>query len=93
MSAAPEEITVNPENRGRLDTPGDRGWEGSARHGAEKKHLIVSTDSHLERTGAVIVRSEKAGRFNQGRFLPDEKRCCESLGPKQTLCEMLPARG
>ncbi len=43
-----------------------------------------------ERTVAVIVRSEKAGSFNQGRFLPDEKRYYESLGPKQTPCEMLP---
>jgi hypothetical protein len=51
MSAAPEEITVNPESRGRLDTPGDRGWEGSARPGAEKKHFIVSTDSPLNARG------------------------------------------
>ena len=46
-----------------------------------------------ERTVAVIVRSEKAGGFNQGRFLPEENRYYESLGPKQTPCEMLPARG
>ncbi len=47
MSALPEEITVNPENCWRLETPGAQGWEGSARPGTEKKYFIISTDSHL----------------------------------------------
>jgi predicted metal-dependent enzyme (double-stranded beta helix superfamily) len=43
-----------------------------------------------ERTVAVIIRSEKAGGFNQGRY--DLETCAyfESLGPRQTPVEMLP---
>jgi len=43
-----------------------------------------------ERTVAVIVRSEKSGGFNQGRFEPETNRYYESLGPRQTPAEMLP---
>lgn len=45
-----------------------------------------------ERTVAVIVRSQKGGDFNQGRYIPDKNRYYESLGPRQTPCEMLPQR-
>jgi predicted metal-dependent enzyme (double-stranded beta helix superfamily) len=43
-----------------------------------------------ERTVAVIIRSEKSGGFNQGRYVPDTNGYYESLGPRQTPCEMLP---
>jgi predicted metal-dependent enzyme (double-stranded beta helix superfamily) len=43
-----------------------------------------------ERTVAVIIRSQKGGDFNQGRYIPEEIRYYESLGPRQTPCEMLP---
>ena len=43
-----------------------------------------------ERTVAVIIRSQKGGDFNQGRYVPEENRYYESLGPRQTPCEMLP---
>ena len=43
-----------------------------------------------ERTVAVIIRSQKGGDFNQGRYVPEENRYYESLGPRQTRCEMLP---
>src|SRR5262245_53517979 len=43
-----------------------------------------------ERTVAVIIRSQKGGEFNQGRYVPEENRYYESLGPRQTRCEMLP---
>ncbi len=43
-----------------------------------------------ERTVAVIIRSQKGGEFNQGRYVPEENRYYESLGPRQTPCEMLP---
>jgi hypothetical protein len=39
---------------------------------------------------AVIIRSQKGGEFNQGRYVPEENRYYESLGPRQTRCEMLP---
>jgi hypothetical protein len=45
-----------------------------------------------ERTVAIIIRSEKSGGFNQGRFIPETNGYYESLGPRQTPCEMLPGR-
>ncbi|HTN69924.1 MAG TPA: hypothetical protein VMO00_02435 [Methylomirabilota bacterium] len=45
-----------------------------------------------ERTVAVIIRSQKGGDFNQGRYVPEKNEYYESLGPRQTPCEMLPAR-
>ena len=43
-----------------------------------------------ERTVAVIIRSQKSGGFNQGRYDPETNRYWESLGPRQTPVEMLP---
>ncbi len=43
-----------------------------------------------ERTVAVIIRSQKGGTFNQGRYDLETNRYWESLGPRQTPCEMLP---
>jgi predicted metal-dependent enzyme (double-stranded beta helix superfamily) len=45
-----------------------------------------------ERTVAVIVRSQKGGDFNQGRYVPERNEYYESLGPRQTPCEMLPKK-
>jgi len=45
-----------------------------------------------ERTVAVIIRSEKGGSFNQGRYEPETNRYYESLGPRQTPAEMLPKK-
>jgi predicted metal-dependent enzyme (double-stranded beta helix superfamily) len=45
-----------------------------------------------ERAVAVIIRSQKGGDFNQGRYNPEKNEYYESLGPRQTPCEMLPAR-
>jgi predicted metal-dependent enzyme (double-stranded beta helix superfamily) len=42
-----------------------------------------------ERTVAVIIRSQRGGDFNQGRYIPEENKYYESLGPRQTRCEML----
>ncbi|HUK40661.1 MAG TPA: hypothetical protein VLX11_06455 [Candidatus Acidoferrales bacterium] len=42
-----------------------------------------------ERTVAVIIRSQKGGDFNQGRYIPEKNQYYESLGPRQTPCEML----
>ncbi len=46
-----------------------------------------------ERTVAVIVRSQKGGSFNQGRYKPETNEYYESLGPRQTPVEMLPGSG
>ena len=45
-----------------------------------------------ERTVAIIIRSQKGGDFNQGRYIPEKNGYYESLGPRQTPCEMLPKR-
>jgi predicted metal-dependent enzyme (double-stranded beta helix superfamily) len=45
-----------------------------------------------ERTVAVIIRSQKGGSFNQGRYNPETNEYWEGLGPKQTPVEMLPKR-
>jgi predicted metal-dependent enzyme (double-stranded beta helix superfamily) len=45
-----------------------------------------------ERTVAVIIRSQRGGDFNQGRYVPDKNEYYESLGPRQTRCAMLPKR-
>ena len=45
-----------------------------------------------ERTVAVIIRSQKGGDFNQGRYNPETNEYFESLGPRQTPVEMLPKR-
>jgi predicted metal-dependent enzyme (double-stranded beta helix superfamily) len=45
-----------------------------------------------ERTVAVIIRSEKGGGFNQGRYNPEANEYYESLGPRQTPVEMLARR-
>ncbi len=45
-----------------------------------------------ERTVAVIIRSEKAGGFNQGRYNTETNEYFESLGPRQTPVEMLPKK-
>jgi len=41
---------------------------------------------------AIIIRSELGGTFNQGRYVPENNEYYESLGPRQTLVEMLPKR-
>jgi hypothetical protein len=43
-----------------------------------------------ERTVAVIIRSQKGGSFNQGRYNPETNEYYESLGPRQTPVEMIP---
>ncbi len=45
-----------------------------------------------ERTVAVIIRSEKTGGFNQGRYNTETNEYFESLGPRQTPVEMLPKK-
>jgi predicted metal-dependent enzyme (double-stranded beta helix superfamily) len=45
-----------------------------------------------ERTVAVIIRSQKGGSFNQGRYVPETNTYYESLGPRQTAAEMFPAK-
>ena len=36
----------------------------------------------------MIIRSEKSGAFNQGRYEPETNRYYESLGPRQTPVPM-----
>ena len=46
-----------------------------------------------ERTVAIIVRSQKGGSFNQGRYNPETNEYYESLGPRQTPVDMLSGTG
>ncbi len=40
------ELSINEANKWRLETPGDDGWQWSARPDAEQKFYMVSTDCH-----------------------------------------------
>ena len=65
--------------------------------GAGEIDLVKPYEVHAEqtigeRTVAVIIRSQKAGTFNQGRYDTDTHVYFESLGPRQTPVEMLPAK-
>ena len=40
----------------------------------------------------MIIRSQKGGEFNQGRYDLETNEYYESLGPVQTPCEMLPKK-
>ena len=57
-----------------------------------KPYEIHTENTMGERTVAVIIRSEKSGGFNQGRYDPKTNKYWESLGPRQTPTEMLPKR-
>jgi predicted metal-dependent enzyme (double-stranded beta helix superfamily) len=57
-----------------------------------KPHEIHTEITVGERTVAVIIRSQKGGDFNQGRYNPETNEYYESLGPRQTPCVMLPTR-
>jgi predicted metal-dependent enzyme (double-stranded beta helix superfamily) len=65
--------------------------------GAGEIDLVKPYEIHTEitvgeRTVAIIIRSQKGGEFNQGRYVPEKNGYYESLGPRQTPCEMLPKR-
>ncbi|HEY3302753.1 MAG TPA: hypothetical protein VGL70_04355 [Candidatus Binatia bacterium] len=54
-----------------------------------RPHEIHTEVTVGERAVAVIVRSQKGGGFNQGRYNPETKEYYESLGPRQTPVDML----
>ncbi|MGH7766876.1 MAG: hypothetical protein ACREQP_05430 [Candidatus Binatia bacterium] len=54
-----------------------------------RPHEIHTEVTVGERTVAIIVRSQKGGGFNQGRYNPENNEYYESLGPRQTPVEML----
>ena len=65
--------------------------------GAGEIDLVRPYEVHAEqtvgeRTVAVIIRSQKGGTFNQGRYDIETHGYFESLGPRQTPVEMLPAK-
>ncbi len=53
-----------------------------------KPYEIHTENTVGERTVAVIIRSEKSGGFNQGRYNPETNEYWESLGPRQTPVSM-----
>jgi predicted metal-dependent enzyme (double-stranded beta helix superfamily) len=58
-----------------------------------KPYEVHSETTLGERTVAVIIRSQKGGSFNQGRYDLDSFKYFESFGPRQTPTEMLPDKG
>lgn len=58
-----------------------------------RPYEVHSEMSTGERAVAVIIRSEKNGSFNQGRYLPETNGYYESLGPRQTPMEMFAGSG
>ena len=59
--------------------------------------LVKPYEVHAEVTTGdgstgIIIRSQKAGEFNQGRYDPETNRYWESVGPRQIPAEMLPKR-
>jgi predicted metal-dependent enzyme (double-stranded beta helix superfamily) len=57
-----------------------------------KPYEIHTENTVGERTVAIIIRSEKSGSFNQGRYNLETNEYYESLGPRQTPTEMFPQR-
>jgi len=57
-----------------------------------KPYEVHSEVTVGERTVAVIIRSQKAGEFPQGRYDPETSVYFESVGPRQTPTEMLPSK-
>ena len=51
-------------------------------------HCEASTG---ERAVAIIIRSEKSGGFNQGRYVPETGQYYESPGPRQTPLDLFTA--
>ena len=51
-----------------------------------RPYEIHSEDTIGERAVAVIIRSEKSGSFNQGRYEPDTNRYWQGFGPRQIRC-------
>ena len=55
-----------------------------------KPYEVHAEQTIGQRTVAVIIRSQKSGTFNQGRYDIETHVYFESLGPRQTPVEMLP---
>ncbi len=64
---------------------------GSGEIDLVKPYEVHAEQTIGERTVAVIIRSQKSGTFNQGRYDAETHVYFESLGPRQTPVEMLPA--
>ena len=63
----------------------------------EESHGTLRNEVHTEitvgeRTVAVIIRSEKSGGFNQGRYVPETNGYYESLGPGRRQWRCFPRR-
>jgi len=80
------QATMNPENLWRLETPGHKGWNRTARAGDPKKYFMVSTDSHANEPADLwVTRLPEKYRDRAPRIVTDEKgvqwRYCEGYRP------------
>jgi predicted TIM-barrel fold metal-dependent hydrolase len=67
-------VTVNPENRWRLETPGHAGWTRTARPGDPRKYFIISADAHVNEP-ADLWRQRLDRRYHDRlpRVITDDK--------------------
>ena len=67
-------VTVNPENRWRLETPGHAGWTRTARPGDPRKYLIISADAHVNEPADLWRQRLDRGYHDRlPRVITDEK--------------------
>ena len=79
-------VAINAPNLWRLETPGTRGWQRTARAGDPKKYFMVSTDSHAnEPPDLWETRIDQKYRERVPRIITDKDgvqwRYCEGYRP------------
>ncbi len=77
---------INAPNLWRLETPGHKGWQRTARAGDPNKYFMVSTDSHANEPADLwATRIDAKYRERVPRIITDEQgvqwRYCEGYRP------------
>src|ERR1700679_3392948 len=77
---------INAPNLWRLETPGHKGWQRTARAGDPNKYFMVSTDSHANEPADLwATRIDPKYRDRVPRIITDEQgvqwRYCEGYRP------------
>ena len=62
-----------PYNRWRRVTPGDAGWEHSARPGAPNKYFMFSADTHVVEPADYLSQIEPQYRTKIKSYAPDTR--------------------
>ena len=77
---------INAPNLWRLETPGHKGWQRTARAGDPNKYFMVSTDSHANEPADLwVTRIDAKYKERVPRIITDEQgvqwRYCEGYRP------------